>query len=155
MFCVSGTLSSLNRENQTWKCSSQGVCVCWRELTLERFAGLSMWGRQGARMGSSSRETAAGAGPGAPGGSGLCAPLLPGHHRMAQDTNVLPGDEWNWERLSCYQLHKWVTKREKRTLIKPGTSYTINLSQVWDLSKCFQHLEMISLECTRFHPDDV
>lgn len=51
--------------------------------------------RETGSQGSSSRETAAGAGPGAPGRSGLCAPLLPGHHRMAQDTNVLPGDQWN------------------------------------------------------------
>lgn len=36
-------------------------------------------------------------------------------------------------------------KERKKNLIKPGTSYTINLSQVWDLSKCFQHLKRESL----------
>lgn len=136
--CVTGTLDSLNRANQTWK---------WRCVSLK----VRVWAR-GSRLGNAlpgcpceaDGEPARG-GLCIPGGRGqgwpgLCAPLLPGNRPAAQDTRVLPGEERNREHTSCYQLHKWVTKRERRTLIKSGTSYTINLWQVWDLSKCFQHL---------------
>lgn len=146
MFCVTGTLGQFGQREPDLE-MKLSRCLCLRQLVLEPFAGLSMCGRQGAGPGWTllpgkqrpglARERRAGA--------GLCAPPLPGNYRMAQDTNVLPGEEWNWEHTSCYQLHKWVTKREKKNLIKPGTSYTINLSQVWDLSKCFQHLKRESL----------
>lgn len=150
VFCSCDSGHILIRQNKIWDWRSQGICCLhWKPASSETpLWGLSMGGRQWAVPGvwksffPSLGKIAMWLGPTQEhfAGCRFCV----GIRTWAQDMNLVSGKQWNWEQMSCCQIHKWIPKREKKC-IKSGTSYTMYLTEMWDLNKCFQRLKIFSL----------